>query len=683
MSLLDTKLEQAKGLVSNGVLSSYHPSDDEKDMNLLIRKHFALGDITMQKPRVEFNDLSVLNRTMVDQMSFNTYQPNNGDALSADILNSWRSRAMKPIVRNKIISVVAHATARLIFPKVFAHNSDNEDQQAAAQTMSDLIEWSCDNANGGAGYSKHALERTITALTDPVSIGYHEYAEIYCQYKTEKDENGKWKWDWRLDEELSGFQDEVVPADQLYIENFYEPDIQRQGWLLRRKVMSFDLAERKYKKKYDNFKYVQPGMQVIYNEANNSFYAVYDTNMRQYDVEEITYWNKSLDVKIVMVNGVMLTDYDEPNPRQDKLYPFDKFGYEMINNRCFYYKSLAFKTTPEANIVNTLYPMIIDGTYLNLMPPMINRGGEMIGSDVIVPGAVTTLSSPDAKLEAIGIAQNLKAGMDTLFKVEESISQSSESGLQQGTNMPPGTTAYEISREEQNANTVLGLFIKMISEHVRQFGKLRVGDILQYQTIADVLDEGEDPKLTYKTFLLHDKVSGGKTKTKKIKFDLSLPSEPISEKEHLNLSYENLKMQGGSKSHMELTRVNPELFRKLKFMATITADVLNPMSEDLERSFMLEEYDRMIMNPMADQEEAYKMLLSAYPKTRRDPDKYVAKQQPGNPMQPGQGQPMSIGQSANGASMPKSMSPVGAFAQAKGGANHLTNAPMSTSVLGK
>lgn len=680
MSLLDTKISVSKGVIDNAILSSYHPSDEEKEMNLLIRRHFALGDITMQKPRVEFNDLSVLNRTMVDQMSFNTYQPNNGDALSADILNSWRSRAMKPIVRNKIISVAAHATARLIFPKVFAHNSDNDEQADAARVMSDLIEWSCDNANGGSGYGFHALARTITALTDPVSIGYHEYAEIYCQYKTEKDENGNWKWDWRLDEELSGFQDEVVPADQLYIENFYEPDIQRQAWLLRRKVMSYDLAQRKYQKKYPNFKFVQPGVQLVYNEANTSFYAVYDTNMRQYDVEEVTYWNKSLDVRLTMVNGVLLTDYDEPNPRQDKLYPFDKFGYEMINNRCFYYKSLAFKTTPEANIVNTLYPMIIDGTYLNLMPPMINRGSEMIGSDVIVPGAVTTLSSPDAKLEAIGIGQNLKAGMDTLFKVEESISQSSESGLQQGTNLPPGTTAYEISREEQNANTVLGLFIKMIGDHVRQFGKLRLGDILQYQTIADVMEQEGDSELVYKTFLLHEKNSGGKTKTKKIKFDLNLPSKPISEKENLDLSYETMKMQGGKDSNTELSRVNPDLFRKLKFMTTITADVLNPMSEDLERSFMLEEYDRMIMNPIADQEEAFKMLLSAYPKTRKDPEKYISKQQPGqNPQNP----MMGIGQSATGASLPKTMSPLGALAQAKGGGKNLTNAPMTSSVLGK
>ena len=79
----------------------------------------------------------------------------------------------------------------------------------------------------------------------------------------------------------------------------------------------------------------------------------------------------------------MLTDFDNPNPRQDKLYPFDKFGYEPINNRFFYYKSLAFKLQHDADIINTIYQMVIDGTFLAIFKPMVNVGGEIIASDVI------------------------------------------------------------------------------------------------------------------------------------------------------------------------------------------------------------------------------------------------------------------------------------------------------------
>ncbi len=528
------------------------------------------------------------------------------------------------------MSIAAHATARLLFPKIFAYNQEDEEEEDAATVLETLQEWAADKSN----YAKTSLYAILTALWSPSSIVYTDYVETYREVKRGKEK------EVILDEDLSGFIDEVVPRDELYIENWYEPNIQRQGWLLRRKVQSFSLAQAKYAHKYKDFKYVRPGIQIVYDDANQTFYEVYDTNMRQDMVEEITFWRKSDDIKIIMVNGVMLTDPDNENPRNDKMYPFDKFVYSTFDEgRAFDGKSLAFHMTPEAKIVNTLYPMVIDGTYLSIMPPMVNVGGDFIGSDVIIPGAVTTLTDPNADLRPFNIGQNyngVKMGMDALTKVEDSLNEdaSDPKNIDQ---MPGDTTAYEISVIEKNAATVLGLFIKMIADHVRSFGKLRLGDILQYLTIADVQkiagkSEGE---LVYKTFYLYNK--GGGLKTRKVKFDTGLPDtlpEDTAKSDKLEMSYRVLEEQGGLESKMELYKVNPTLIRNLKYMITVGPDVLNPMSDELERAFGLEEYDRMIMNPVADQEEAYRMMLSLYPKTKKDPERYIAKQQPGQMMDP-------------------------------------------------
>jgi hemerythrin superfamily protein len=623
--LKDGEITQKELLEKKYEKSTYNPDDDEKTVRSRILTDFMRGVTNMWTPRVEFNDLSVIQRMMVDQQSWNTYQPNNGQWASADDIQSWRSHAMRPIVRNKCVSVAAHATARLIFPKVFAQNENADDERDAAQVMEDLMEWAADKSN----YKYTALRRTIAALTDPASIGYTEFAEAYRRVKGEK-KNGKWEYIVKKDETLSGFQDYTVPVDELYIENFYEPDIQKQGFLIWRRVISYDLAKAKYGALYPKFnEHIKPGVQTVYSDANQSFYFVYDPNMRQYDVEEIIYFNKSLDVKIIMVNGVIITDSDNANPRLDKLYPFDKFGYELINNRCFYYKSLAFKTQSDADIVNTLYPMIIDGTYLNIMPPMVNIGSEAIGSEVIVPGAVTNLSSPNASLQTIKQESNIRAGMDTLQKVEESLAESSATGdVQQGMEGKSPSTAYEISRLEQNAATVLGLFIQMIAQHVKDFGKLRLGDILQFLTIAEVDKIESDKDLVYQTFLLHDKKSGGSTKTRKIQFDIGMQNEEMSGEDQLNQSYDILKEQGGVTSKTEIYKVNPELFRNLQYMVTVSPDVLNPRSDDLERAYAVETFDRMIVSPVADQEEALRLLLAYTPNTKRDPDKYIAKPQP-------------------------------------------------------
>lgn len=602
--------------------TEYSPTEEETNVRNMILKHFVLGTTNMYTPRVEFNDLSLTGRDQYDQMAFNTYQPNNGESWEGNPQSAWRSRAMRPVIRNKCISIAAHATARLIFPKVFAYNDESDEQADAAATMEDLMEWSGDISN----YPSIALMRVITALSSPASIGYTEYGEVMRTVKTEKNDKGKWIEKRVRDESYPCFMDAVVPCDQLYIQNFYEPDIQKQGWLIWRKVYAFSEAEIKYSGVYENFKYVRPGVQTIYDDANKTFYNVYDPNMRQEDVEEIIYWNKNLDLKIILVNGVMLTKSDNPNPRNDKLYPFDKFGYEPINNRFFYYKSLSFKLQHDAEIVNTLYQMVIDGTYLSIFKPMVNVGGEIIASDVIVPGAVTTLSDPNADLRAINVGSDLRSGLETLGVVEKSINESSQEPLQQGQDSGGTQTAYEISKLEQNANTVLGLFLQMIAKHVKEFGKLRLGDIIQYLTLPEVAQISGNPELTYKTFFLKGTPKGGKNK--KIDMNSEMPEE-LSQDELLDASYDQLEED--KEKDMEISKVNPIFFRELQYMVTISPDVLNPRSEDLERAYDLEAFDRMIAQPTVfDPIETGKLLLNSNKSTQKTPDKYIAKQpQPG------------------------------------------------------
>lgn len=628
-------------------IAPYSETPEQMAVSSLILKHFVLGSVNMYTPRVEFNDLSLITRDQFDQMSFNTYQPNNGEAGEGTPQTAWRSRAIRPVIRNKCMSIAAHATARLIFPKVFAFNKQADEQENAAKVMEDLMEWSGDVSN----YSFVALMRVITALSSPASIGYTEYGEVQRTVKTKKDSNGKWIEERIKDESYPCFMDEVVPVNQLYIQNFYEPDIQKQGWVIWRKVYAFSEAQNKYGSTYENFKFVRPGVQTIYDDANRTFYYVYDPNMRQEDVEEIVYWNKNLDLKIIMVNRIMLTEYNNPNPRQDKLFPFDKFGYEPINNRFFYYKSLAFKLQHDAEIVNTLYQMVIDGTYLSIFKPMVNVGGEIIASDVIVPGAVTTLSAPDADLRAINVGSDLKSGLETLSVVEKSINESSQEPLQQGTADKGSQTAYEISKLEQNANTILGLFLQMIAKHVKDFGKLRLGDIIQYLTLPEVVDITGNTELSYKTFFL--KGNGKGSKNKKIEFDLNQP-ESYTEDDLLNSSYD-IKAEEEKKG-MEISKVHPKMFRELQYMVTISPDVLNPKSEDLERAYDLEAYDRMIVQPMVfDPEETGRLLLNSNKSTQKNPDKYIAKPPAQPPVMP-LDQAGSMPQSGNSplASMSKS-----------------------------
>lgn len=623
MAVIDQSLQdqlQVQLGTKKATVSDYNPTKEERDIRGLILKHFAQAYTTMYKPRVEFSDLSTIGRDQVDYLAFNTYQPNNGNAYPGDQVNGWRSNAIRPIERNKAISIASHVTSQILYPKIFAFDQDSNLQAEAAEVLEDLMEWAGDHSD----YAYTALQAVIQALVAPASIVYSEYVQVHRTVKREKMAGGKYRTEQILDETLSGFRDYMVPVDQLFIENFFEPDLQKQGWLIWRRVQDHTMMQQKYGH-LPNFKFVQPGMQCLFNDANQGFYYIYDPEMRETMDEEVIYFNRTLDVRLVTLNGVLVTAPDESNPRQDKLYPFSKFGYELIDMRCFYYKSLVFKVSRDANIINTIYPMVIDGTYLNIMPPFTQTGGEIIGSDVIVPGLVTTLSDPSSTLNPIKMASDIKSGLDMLMKVEDSLNQTSDTSItsQNGNQQ----TAYAISKMEQERNAQLGLFVQMIANFVRQYGKLRLGDILQHLTVADADKITDDPGLVYKSFLVNKK-SRGKNKTRKIKFDSSLPGGAITPEQKLQESYKTLDSQGGSATEMELYRVNPDVIRDLIYSVICSPDTLAPRSEDVERMYGLEIYDRAINNPVVDQEEvARDFLFGKYRESQKDPDKYLQKQQ--------------------------------------------------------
>jgi hypothetical protein len=602
--------------------SQYTPTPEERDCINSILKDFRNGWQTMHLPRPEFNDLSLYQRHIVDMLAFNTYQENDGNPAMEDRLGGWKSQAIRPVVRNKAISIAAHETARIIAPKVFAHNDDNDEQQDAARVMEYLVDWAREQAN----YPHMALFRVIASLYSPISWGFSEYSEVYRRVKDGKTKDG-WKYKQVLDEDESGFKHMPIPTDQIYFPNFYEREVQKQDFIIMRRILSYDKAKAKYGSN-PKFAYVRPGIQVVMDDANQTFFHVYDPHIRQDDVEEVIRWRKSEDSREVLVNGVLLSEAGEANPRADHQYPFDAFYYLPINERCIAGKSLVFAMQSDATIINTLYQMVIDRNYIDLFPPTVTSGSDKVGTDVFVPGLNLAFAEKDVQINPIltGNPQSVKSAMDMLDKVESSLAESSQDPVQQGQSGQAPSTAYEISRIEQNAATVLGLSMKFIAQHAVQYGKLLMSDILQYMTVPQVEKITEDGGLTYRTFFAKEP---GKTgKTNKIKFDLNMP-DTMTDDEKMDMSFALLEEQGGLKSDITLWKVNPAMFRDFKYTFAIDSDVLNPRSADLTRAYDLETYDRAIQSPVADQEKIFTdLLMASNPKTSKDPKAYVQKQPP-------------------------------------------------------
>ena len=621
--------------------SSYQPKGKVKDRLEQIMLLFSRSRTLMDKPYEEFNNKSLINITNECKKLFNSWREPN----STDADDSWKSNAVRPIVRNRAISIAAHL-ASVIRGNIFAQNENQQSDKEAAIVMKNLVEW----ADEQSEYDKVYLYSVITALISPAVIVHREFSKVYRTIKDLNDD-GSWKEKKILDELLSGFQDTIVPVEELFISNIYESDIQRQNYLIWRRVIDYETARQKYGDNKD-FQNVKPGMQVVFDSETAAFYDLHDEELQDHLVEEVIYYDRFSDLQLTVVGGVLLDEPDSPLKRKDKLYPFAKTGYELINEgKFFYYFPLVRKMKDDAQIINDLYNIVIDVAKMQALPPTVVFGDEIINASVLAPG-VTTILRGDTKMEKLDPTGNLNAVTATLDRVEASVSESSSDVLQSGQSIKGNQTAFEVSRLEANARTMLGLFGRMVGFFVKEMTALRVGDIIQFMTVGEINEiVGDDATLKYRSFLIPNQTEGGKSTTHRIEFgDFSdtLSSDEnqrgmqimameggMKMEDMMSASSDQVKkaIQKGFNSDQRIFLANPALFRDLKYKVSITADMITPPSENLKKALNLELYDKAIANPLTDQETVTRdLLFGSYQQTRNDTDKYMKKMVA--PMQP-------------------------------------------------
>ena len=613
-------------------LSTYQPEQEVADLTSKIKQDYNIGYNNLHTSYEEFSHRSVIEEMSAGQRIFNSYVPPR----SEDPDESWRAQTVRPLSRNKMISIAAHITANLIYPTVFAQNSKDEDDAMAAKVMEDILDWVTERAD----YDRVFLFAVISMLCNPAAITDVSYVKAVIKARRLADEGAT--TEEVLDELNSGIKIGLVPVDELLIANVREFRIQKQRFLIRRRYIDYDEAKSLYGE-HKNFQYVTPGVKSVYSSDDGAFYDIKD-NENPTLIEECVYYNRREDLEIPFVNGIYHgEDKIEDNYMKHRrtillpdgeiatipVYKFAKGGYEPIDEmRFFYYKSAAAKLGPDQDLVDTLYNMVIDGTFLSVMPPVNVFGQEEQDASVVYPGAVNYFGK-ESKAEVMNVGQNVTAGMNTLNLVERSMSQSSQDDTRQGINAQGNQTAFEVSRMEQNAAIQLGLFGKMIGFFVSDLCELIIDDIISHLTIAEVGDilNGE-MTLKYNTFLIKEKSEGGQKSKKKIEFTEELMGQVDVKKKQLEL----LKRE---KDNERIVLVNPYEFARMKYRVYADAATKLGKTPYGEKMVNLEAYDRMIGNPLVDQQAVTRdFLVNTF--AEGETEKYMAKNQsvpvPGKPL---------------------------------------------------
>lgn len=535
---------------------------------------------------VEFNGNTLDERASKDQEMFNGNTPEG----SGDPNETWKANTVNPMVRNRCISIMAHLIQAYLYPSIVAQNDKDEEDKEASLVFGDVVEWALEQAK----YSEKMMMMLYAFISEPIVCVKLDYVDAKRKIK-DIQEDGTWKWKEIKDEEYGGFQLDIIPYDEIYFGNVHETDVQKQPFIVTRRIIDYTQAKIKYGNT-PNFDKVSPGVYSFLNVEDSTFYDKEDIDdLSGQKVYEDIYFNRWADLELVFINGILVhNDPDRPMQRADKKYPFAETGYELIHNRFIYKKSLVSKLAAVQIDLNDLWNATKDMARYQATPATFSYGFEEMDGSVLIPGMNTNTQSKEAGIVPINNGSNLANAMNVISMLQTAQNEGSQAPAQSGMAEAGSKTKYEVQRLEANAQTVLGLSGEMLAKLVRQIGQLTIGLIVQHLPITEIGDiTNDDAMLKMMPIVIPDRNVDGQKKTRRIEFTDQMPQNA---EEEMSKSFEMLDEE--SNKGISLIRMNPELIDKLKFLVKVEPVFMDRQTK-ISKSIGV--YDRLLANPMVAQ----------------------------------------------------------------------------------
>ena len=626
-------------------VSSFVPSAEVRKFFAHFQNDYLTAWMLQRKPLDEFDGLSLLDRSKVDQETFGAF-------VGVELLpvhKKWRWRGRKNTARNKVVGILAHLLAGMLFPFVFAQNERDEEDKWSARVMGILIEEHLRKAN----YEIKFMYFVLSMLVNPAVYASVEYV-VALQKIKQKMKDGKIEIKEAVDEMMSGIQLHVLPIDELLLGDLYSGtgQLHSQPFIFRERRISYDTARSIYAGRFfdgngkDLFDYVEAGKTRWMSGTGVEGEVLFDVETSEADqnfVQEVTGYYRSEDLQVTFVGGIPMCNHEDiynSNPFEHRrmvlqgdkwmtvpVYPFAMSGFEPIDPtmRFAYYKSASFKEYWEDKKINEIDRLVVDGVKLDVMKPMFFSGVAKITSTVMAPGATVGMPK-DAKVDAYSLGPNLAAAYKAIQEGEKDMSESTQDKVMQGTT-EPNITATQTVVAQRQARIFLGVAGIGVAWLVKQIGELAMDCEIQHTTIGELdATVPEAMRMKFKIILAQGK-DKGKNVTNRIIFTDRYMGRDLSAKEARRREWALWEKAGGKGSDQRIWEVNPYKWARTRYTMFVDADriVARSMGTDRqEKALAFERLSDPRVLPFTDPEAvATDFVIEEF--ADGDPDKYKRK----------------------------------------------------------
>ena len=507
---------------------SYLPDEEELQAIKEVLTTMEKGRGLLSKSFDYFNGRSLLEAIDDWTKRWNGYIPPQNQ-----LLNDTQSQIFINFTRNAIISYLAKVAMSPIRATIVAVNKKlGLPNRQVANVLKDLNQYSLNAESGEARFLEAALE-CVTKGTVVVYEGYMRTVQKDKIVKEFDAEKGKLKY---IEGERVIFDNcyqQVVPLEDFYISNAFEPNIQKQPKVIWRKITTHFEAEQEFGG-YKNWKFVRPGAYVSLNVETTFYREDLGSHLGKDEVEVFRYYNRKDNRHVIMVNGVIL--YDDPIPFKDGKYPFAKTVNEPFAVDFFWGNGHPGKYMGEQDLINTFINLMADKTINSLLPTGLSSDlDDMVDDDVIEIGKIRKVS--DIEKWKWWEAPEVNGGEQQMFQQIMNLAReagNTDAGMQ---STPKGgkVPARQLLLKQQEIMQKISFNMNFLEDLERDRTELRISHILQFYSIPKVekitgKNGKEVEKLLYRdVHLSQAKLSDGRTGTKMLKLinssDISTPDD--------------------------------------------------------------------------------------------------------------------------------------------------------------
>ncbi len=400
------------------------------------------------------------------------------------LLDQTQSNIFINFTRNAVIGYLSKVAAAPVKAHIIAVNKKSGmSDQKVADAFEDLKQFSENAENAPQKFMRSGLECCVKGTV----IVYEGYMKQEQKMKSPiqfDQTTGEMEWEEKTRVIFDNCYQEVVPLEDFYIINPFEPDVQKQPKIIWRKLTEHSEAEMEFKH-YKNWKYVRPGNYSIASEIQTFYRGTLSSELKKDQVEILRYYCRFKNRHIVVVNGVIL--YDGPMPWKDGKYPFAKGINEPFAVDFFWGNGHPNKYMGEQDLINTFINAMADKTVNSLLPTGLSSDlDDLIEDDTIEIGKFRKVGDIDKW--KWWEAPPVNNGEMNMFNQVMSLARESANSDAGGATTPRGgkMQTRQVLLKQQEVMSKVSFNMSFLEDLERDRTELRLAHILQFYSIPKI-----------------------------------------------------------------------------------------------------------------------------------------------------------------------------------------------------